>query len=86
MAVEPHGAKEQAMLDTIYKHKRQIMGWVGVAAVVLALFPIAEIVPEWVTPTSPSLKLILVTLGVTLICIAMPRSVWPNFRSWWTSD
>lgn len=84
--VGPQGAKEQAMLDTILKHKRQIMGWVGVAAVVVALFPFTELLPYWEKPTEPELKLVLVMLGAALICLAMPRSIWPKFRTWWTSD
>ncbi len=74
------------MLETIYKYKRQIMGWAGVASIAVAIFPFTEILPYWQAPTEPTLKLILITLGIALICIAMPRSVWPNFRTWWTSD
>ena len=65
------------MLDTILKHKRQLMGWTGVAAVIVGLFAFNAIV---------DMRLVLITAGIGLICLAMPRSIWPNFRSWWTTD
>lgn len=74
---EPQNAKEQAMLDIILERKRQIMGWTGVAGIVVGLFAHEAIL---------DLRFFLITAGIGLICLAMPRSIWPNFRSWWTSE
>jgi hypothetical protein len=65
------------MLDIILKRKRQIMGWTGVAGIVVGLFAYEAIL---------DLRIFLIAAGIGLICLAMPRSVWPNFRSWWTSE
>ena len=65
------------MLDDILQRKRQIMGWTGVLAIIVGLFASDAVI---------DLRFFLIAAGVGLICLAMPRSIWPNFRSWWTSE
>ena len=28
----------------------------------------------------------LIAAGVALVCLALPRSIWPGIRTWWTTD
>ena len=65
------------MLDIILERKRQIMGWTGVGAIIVGLFAYEAI---------SDLRFFLIAAGIGLICLALPRSVWPNLRSWWTSE
>ncbi len=62
------------MLDWINTWKRPAMGWVGLAGIVAALM---------IEPADMSLRFVVLTISIALICLAMPTRVWRGFRSWW---
>ena len=69
------------MLESILKHKRELMGWTGITAIVVCMFSDA-----FVTDANATLRFFLLTSGIALVCLALPRSIWPKFGSWWTTD
>lgn len=53
------------------------MGWTGLAGLLVGLlFQNAAI----------ELRIFLIAAGIALVCLALPRSVWPRIRAWWTTD
>ena len=62
------------MLDWFNSWKRPAMGWVGLGGIALAVF--------W-EPADLTLRFVLITISLALICLALPARVWANFRSWW---
>ncbi|MCP4839760.1 MAG: hypothetical protein GY894_10450 [Planctomycetes bacterium] len=63
------------MMDWVNKWKRPAMGWVGLGSIAAGI--------AWV-PADITLRLAILTIGLALICMAMPTRIWANFRSWWT--
>lgn len=65
------------MLSMILRQKRAIMGWTGLAAILIGLlFYNAAI----------EIRIFVIAAGVALVCLALPRSIWPGIRTWWTTD
>ena len=69
------------MLESILKQKRELMGWTGITAIVVCLFSDA-----FYPGADVNLRFFLLASGLGLVCLALPKSIWPNFGSWWTSD
>jgi hypothetical protein len=65
------------MLSTIHRRKREIMGWAGLAGILIGLFFFKAPV---------ELRIFLIAAGIGLVCLALPRSIWPRVRNWWTID
>ena len=65
------------MLSTLLRRKRELMGWTGMAGLLVGLF-FQDAVVE--------LRIFLIAAGLALVCLALPRSVWPRIRTWWTTD
>ena len=65
------------MLSMILRQKRTIMGWTGLAAIVIGLlFYTAAI----------EIRIFVIAAGVALVCLALPRRIWPGIRTWWSTD
>ena len=65
------------MLSELLKRKRELMGWTGLAAVAVGLL---------FQDAALELRIFLIAAGIALVCLALPRSVWSRFRTWWTAD
>ncbi|MEE2719586.1 MAG: hypothetical protein VX727_07365 [Planctomycetota bacterium] len=65
------------MLSELLKRKRELMGWTGLAAVAVGLL---------FQDAALELRIFLIAAGLALVALALPRSVWARFRTWWTAD
>ena len=63
------------MMDWVNTWKRAAMGWVGLGGIAAGVL--------W-TSGDMTMRFTIITLGLALVCIALPTRVWTNFRSWWT--
>jgi hypothetical protein len=65
------------MLSRILRQKRTIMGWTGLAAVAIGLLFYTAVI---------EIRIFVIAAGLALVCLALPRSIWPGIRTWWTTD